>query len=89
LRERRGALLRVRLAKNPLALELLDLVDQGVEKPKEQAEALKRPIEEIRNARKRLFHHVEQVTRDLPENGDEFEDDESSRDRGSEVEVLQ
>jgi len=58
---------RARAANDALVTKLTDLWQDGVDAPAEQAAALGVPIAEVRNARRRLFTHVETVVRALTE----------------------
>jgi DNA-directed RNA polymerase specialized sigma24 family protein len=64
-REARGTLdeVKAELAGDAPALEVVDLSERGVDRPADQAAATGRPIEEIRNARRRVRRAIEEVLR--------------------------
>ena len=56
--------LLARVSKDELVEQILLLMTDGVFKAAAQAEALKRPIKDIYNARRRLVDHVESIRRE-------------------------
>ena len=57
--------LDAQFALDPLALRIVALLAEGVSTPREQAAAAQAPIEDIRNARKRVFRATHDVAREL------------------------
>jgi DNA-directed RNA polymerase specialized sigma24 family protein len=53
--------LRDRLVADAEALQLVDLFEQGVSKRADQVEATGRDAEDVRNARRRIFHAAEAI----------------------------
>lgn len=62
--------LRERTAKDPIATEVTELFERGVDVPRDQAEASDHSIEEIRRARRRVFDHAKAVRRELVGTGE-------------------
>ncbi len=60
-------ILTERLASDAPALDVHRLVCEGLEKPSQQAAKLKRPIEEIYAANRRLAYHIERVKEQYPD----------------------
>jgi DNA-directed RNA polymerase specialized sigma24 family protein len=67
LQQRAWAAVRAGVANDRVANKLADLVEDGVDAPAMQAEALSVDIVEVRNARRRLVDRIESVTRELAE----------------------
>jgi DNA-directed RNA polymerase specialized sigma24 family protein len=58
-------LLFARLAGNALATELATLMKDGLTTPQDLAAATGRPIAEVRDARRRVRYHADQITKEL------------------------